>query len=324
MNNAIAQTIKQLRIRRGLSQEALADILGVSTQAVSKWECGRAYPDILTLPKIASFFRISIDALFQGIIEEDDAGVLPETMPYLEQNRSSWDGVAQTEWHGTVLPQYGPFTPGEEDLRLLGSLDNKAVLELACGSGSSLLYAAQKGARELWGLDLSQGQIAAAKALLTRNGVEANLFTSPMEMNPGIPLGHFDVVYSIYGLGWSLDLPKTIRLCSDYLKRGGVLIFSWDNPLLPCLEYKDGSYILERSYVRETRFNILKKGEQMSLMNWKLSTYINSLAEAGLRVENLIEESSGGDENAPWSDKWYSPHKAALLHHTFVIKARKE
>ena len=177
-----------------------------------------------------------------------------------------------------------------------------AATELACGSGHSLLYAAQRGARELWGLDISSKQVEAAERLLTENGKEAFLFNSPMEQNPGIPLQHFDVVYSIYGLGWSVDLQKVFHLAHSYLKRGGIFVFSWDNPLLPCLEYKDESYILERSYVDEFRFHILKKGEELSLKNWKLSSYINGLAEAGFRIERLIEESAGAKEDAPWTD----------------------
>lgn len=323
MHIAIPQTIRQLRLYRNLSQESLADALGVSTQAVSKWECGKALPDITILPRIAQFFHISIDTLFEGILEGGEEEPT-EARPYLEQNRSGWDCISETQWHGTILPDYGPFTPSEEELHLLGNLQNKTVLELACGSGHSLLYAAQRGARELWGLDISSKQVEAAERLLTENGKEAFLFNSPMEQNPGIPLQHFDVVYSIYGLGWSVDLQKVFHLAHSCLKRGGIFVFSWDNPLLPCLEYKDESYILERSYVDEFRFHILKKGEELSLKNWKLSSYINGLAEAGFRIERLIEESAGAKEDASWTDTWYSAHKAKLLHHTFIVKARKE
>lgn len=48
----------------GLTQEALANKLGVTNQAVSKWESGQSCPDIALLPQIADLFGITIDALF--------------------------------------------------------------------------------------------------------------------------------------------------------------------------------------------------------------------------------------------------------------------
>ena len=63
MNIYFSENIKRLRKERELTQEALADFLGVSFQAVSKWERGESYPDIELLPVIASFFEISIDEL---------------------------------------------------------------------------------------------------------------------------------------------------------------------------------------------------------------------------------------------------------------------
>lgn len=125
-----------------------------------------------------------------------------------------------------LLPDYGPFTAGEESLNLFGDLENKTVLEIACGDGRSLLYNAQRGARELWGLDISPRQIDKAKTLLRENRIKAQLLVSPMEINPGIPFHYFDCVYSIYGLGWTMDLSKTIGLISRYLKTNGVFIFS--------------------------------------------------------------------------------------------------
>lgn len=51
------------RKEKGLTQEELADYLGVSKPAVSKWESGQSYPDIMLLPVLAAFFNTSVDAL---------------------------------------------------------------------------------------------------------------------------------------------------------------------------------------------------------------------------------------------------------------------
>ena len=61
----IGMNIKQLRQEKHIKQETLADAIGVSAQAVSKWETGASEPDIALLPKLAGFFGVSIDELFE-------------------------------------------------------------------------------------------------------------------------------------------------------------------------------------------------------------------------------------------------------------------
>lgn len=56
MNIKMGEKIRALRKDRNLSQEALAKVLGVSFQAVSKWEKGDTYPDVSMIPAVASFF----------------------------------------------------------------------------------------------------------------------------------------------------------------------------------------------------------------------------------------------------------------------------
>ena len=59
----IGKQIASLRKEKGIKQEELANYVGVSTQAVSKWENG-GVPDTELLPKIADFFSVSVDSLF--------------------------------------------------------------------------------------------------------------------------------------------------------------------------------------------------------------------------------------------------------------------
>ena len=63
MNIEIGANIKRLRKARGVTQEALADWIGVSFQAVSKWERGDGYPDITMLLPLARFFGVTLDEL---------------------------------------------------------------------------------------------------------------------------------------------------------------------------------------------------------------------------------------------------------------------
>ena len=62
----IGENIKTLRLKKRLSQEGLGGLLGVSAQAVSKWELGITSPDISLLPELAECFGVTIDSLFEG------------------------------------------------------------------------------------------------------------------------------------------------------------------------------------------------------------------------------------------------------------------
>ena len=63
MNLHICENIKRLRKEKNITQEKLAEHLGISYQAVSKWERGETYPDITLLIPLASYFNVSTDVL---------------------------------------------------------------------------------------------------------------------------------------------------------------------------------------------------------------------------------------------------------------------
>ncbi len=63
MNLSIGKIIKELRTKRGMSQEKLADHFGIAPQSVSKWERGEGYPDITFLIPLANFFDVTLDVL---------------------------------------------------------------------------------------------------------------------------------------------------------------------------------------------------------------------------------------------------------------------
>lgn len=106
----------------------------------------------------------------------------------LEQNKNSWNSMANL-WIGTTaLPEYGCYIPTENELHLFPEdLSSKRVLEIGCGSGHSLKWCNDRGAKELWGIDLSERQIQNAGNYLKENDCHAKLIVAPMEMNPGIP-----------------------------------------------------------------------------------------------------------------------------------------
>ncbi|MCM1333838.1 MAG: helix-turn-helix transcriptional regulator [Bacteroides sp.] len=89
MKIMIDKQIALFRKRAGLTQEQLAEKLGVSGQAVSKWESAQCCPDIALLPDLAACFHVSVDELLGVYAEKnDDRSRLAEHM--IEMSLLSW------------------------------------------------------------------------------------------------------------------------------------------------------------------------------------------------------------------------------------------
>lgn len=71
----IGNKIRELRKQRGITQEQLAESIGISFQAVSKWENNIALPDITLVPVLASYFGVSMDELFDFNLNEIEHAV---------------------------------------------------------------------------------------------------------------------------------------------------------------------------------------------------------------------------------------------------------
>jgi len=243
----------------------------------------------------------------------------------LIQNKQSWDAMADS-WYGTTaLPTYGCLIPTEDELNLFPNLHSQKVLDIGCGSGHSLKWCGDKGASELWGLDMSTKQIENAMKFLNENGYAPTLINSPMEFDCRLPKEYFDVVYSIYAIGWTVNLQTTFNNIASYLKKDGVFIFSWDHPFMHCVDVQEDKITFEGCYLDEGIFSYIQRGNPVTIKNRKLSTYINSLVKAGFMVEQLIEETN--DETlmrqVEFSSGYYTPYKAKKFPLSFIIKSRK-
>lgn len=249
----------------------------------------------------------------------------------IESNKTYWNDHADLWFGTTALPVYGVRFPTEDDLHLFSDVAGKKMLEICCGSGHSLKYNAEKGAGELWGVDLSQKQLDNAAKLLSDSGYSAKLLCSKMEDELDVPKGYFDYVYSIYGIGWTTDLQGTFDKIASYLKKDGIFIFSWHHTLNYCIAwscderkdvFEDEKLVMMKSYYDESYFKMPVHDSEIILCNRKMSTYINALAKAGFVVEQLVEESDNKSLNAT-GDVDPKTKKAKMLPISFCIKARK-
>lgn len=349
----VGRFIAKMRKQQNLTQCEFADILGISNKTISKWECGNGMPELTLMMPICEILHINLNELFSGekltdadykkkaeenilkLIEEAEkmkknivGGKVLGKVANIDMNVSDahktntefWNTIGSEFLGVTALPEWGGYLPSEKKLNLLGDLSDKRVLEIGCGNGHSLKYVADLGATDLWGLDISANQIERTENYLQTQGINAKLICSPMEDECELPINYFDLVYSVYGIGWTTSLDKTFERIHSYLKKEGVFVFGWSHPIHKCVSVEDGKLIFSNSYFNEEWYCADMSNKEIMLSNRMLSTYINSLARNGFIVEELIEETD--KEKAMASDNDFG-RKALMLPTAFVIKGRK-
>ncbi len=135
MPSKLSEQIAALRKERGLTQEQLGNMVGVSSQAVSKWEKGGT-PDVELLPVLSRQLGVTIDALFgmQGGEQEDPADAVGRWL------RGFPAGERLNQFCRLVWRSIGHFAPGDF---VLPDMSYPESCKLDCGDGSSQLFLSQ-------------------------------------------------------------------------------------------------------------------------------------------------------------------------------------
>lgn len=168
-----AEVISKRRKESGLTQNQLVQSLGVSFQAVSKWENGTAYPDIAILPKLAAVLNTTTDALlgYGGVVADYDGRYGKEGYYWgLTPNRICYDIMK-------LLPPIKPYR----------------VLDMGCGEGKDAVFFAKCG-YAVTAFDLSEQGIEKAKRLAEHNKVEVRLFRA--DLFDYRPDTEYDIIFS--------------------------------------------------------------------------------------------------------------------------------
>lgn len=97
MEHHLPENIRLLRKSGGFTQEQLAEAMGVTVGAVSKWELGQSAPDLSTLMELADFFDMSVDALLGYTLRENSAALAAERIKTMQHERRFDACLAETE-----------------------------------------------------------------------------------------------------------------------------------------------------------------------------------------------------------------------------------
>ncbi len=112
----LSKNLRRLRLAKKLTQEQVAATLGISSQSVSRWECGNTLPDVTALPEIARLFGVTIDDLYRETSVAYDnyaqrlAGVFESTLDpedFVQADREFRKLLKTGDHTGEDLRQYG-------------------------------------------------------------------------------------------------------------------------------------------------------------------------------------------------------------------------
>lgn len=242
-------------------------------------------------------------------------------------NQKTWDTVAGLFVNASALPAWGPFGVGG-DLDLIPEIKGKVFLEVGCGSGRSIKYLTKKGAKKVYGLDVSAKQIKEAATHNQEEIAQGKTRLIQGSMEEGIDVEPVDFVLSIYAIGWTPEPAKTFQNIHSYLKPGGLFVWSWDHTFFTDVQYKDRKFVVVSSYHQEklqTLKNWKKRaGATAKITYRKTSTWFNLLREAGFEVVGYHEpkpKNLNHGHNDP--AKYYSIQKAEKIPCSFIFVCRK-
>lgn len=112
-----SRNLRRLRLEKGLTQEQLAQVLGVSVQSISRWECGNTLPDVMLLPEIARLYHVTVDDLYR-----EEAKAYPS---YAQRLLAVYEASGRTEDFLAAEQEFARIPAGEhtaDDLRAWGVL----------------------------------------------------------------------------------------------------------------------------------------------------------------------------------------------------------
>ena len=170
----IGKIITDKRKSLGLTQQALAEKLNISFQAVSKWENGTSYPDVTILPILAAILKVSIDSL----------------LGYSLQSLTEYDKRYDVEgYYWGLSPNYLCY----EIMRLKPPTKPYKVLDIGCGEGKDAVFLARNG-YNVTAFDISEQGLSKAREFADHCGVKIDFFKA--DIRDFRLEADFDIIFS--------------------------------------------------------------------------------------------------------------------------------
>ena len=222
----------------------------------------------------------------------------------------------------TDVIHYGPYCPNEDELKLLGDVKGKKIIELGCGGAQNSIALAKRGAI-CTGVDMSQEQLKFAKELAKSNKVEIYFIEGDIENLEMIEDDIFDIAISAIAFDWLQDLKKGFNECFRILKNGGILVFSIIHPFFIRLGESPKDLKIVSSYFERIDNFKESTGVMISFLIPTIGDVINNLITCKFIIEKVLEPEPVED-NANTSDDSFYKDVLGIVPTTLLIKARKK
>lgn len=248
-------------------------------------------------------------------------------MDKIFENQKTWNAVAPQFFEASALPVWGPFGIGD-DLNLISEIQNKVFLEIACGSGRSIKYLIDNGAKKVYGLDFSDTQVQEAHRFNAQAITSNQAVIIQKSMEEKLTIEPIDVVFSVYGVGWTQNPEQTFANIYSYLKPGGKFIWSWDHPFFSDVVCEDGKFVVEGQYHDEESVILPNwkktKGFNAYLTYRKVSTWFQLLKDAGFEISGYHEpKPKTMDRGSEDPSRYYAIQKAKKIPCSFIFVCSK-
>ncbi len=220
---------------------------------------------------------------------------------------------------------YGPLAPYESELKLIGNIKGKKVLEIGCGAGQNSIAFAKKGAR-VTGIDASREQIFFGKKLAEFNKVKVKFIQGSIQTIPWIKPNSIDLVFSAFALQYIKNLKKCFKEVYRILKRQGIFVFSLDHPIWFSGKWKKNRFVWENYWNKKIETNWKKRyGVNVKVVFFPhtVEEIFEALMKAGFLVERILEPKPKKRKNKRRNPN-YSFKKLSRIPATIIFKAIKK
>jgi SAM-dependent methyltransferase len=215
--------------------------------------------------------------------------------------------------------QYGPGLPPESELKLLGHVDGRRILDLGCGAGAGSVALAKAGARVI-AVDEDAANVGIARENAEREGVKVETHHGPLPELAFVRADTIDAAVSVYGLAAADDLDRIFRQVHRVLRPERPLVFSLPHPAFTLLDPDGGEPVLRRTWwdPSPVAWSVAAGGTEPDRAR-TLGGLFASLGRANFRVDALAEPEPdrAACPDDSWSDamRWVPP--------TLIVRARK-
>jgi SAM-dependent methyltransferase len=212
-------------------------------------------------------------------------------------NTESWDRIAARTRSDPPIDviRYGPDGPTENELRLIGDVQGKRVIDLGSGPGQAAIVLSKQGAVAI-AVDASAPQLERGQQLAAREDVRIEWHQGDLADLAFLRADSIDLAFSGSAISEVEDLGRLFRQVHRVLRAHAVFVFSYEHPMALCTGKEAPTSptsstrpVVLESYFGEEPLLVERDGEPIVVYQRTTADVFAALGRAGFRVEVIVE-----------------------------------